>query len=101
MAYRVSLKCTCQSYLHVQLATIAFEDGRYFEAAEQFTEVLITNMNMAGSSLRTALCEPRLKIFTVVCHNNVTTLPIIDDMRFAALRLGLGFIMANHPPTTV
>ncbi|KAG2117045.1 uncharacterized protein F5147DRAFT_768429 [Suillus discolor] len=62
-----TLSCNVvNSYLHVQLATIAFENGRYLEAAEQFTEVLITNMNMTGSSLRAALCEPRLKIFTVL-----------------------------------
>ncbi|KAG1789035.1 uncharacterized protein HD556DRAFT_828571 [Suillus plorans] len=62
-----TLSCNVvNSYLHVQLATIAFENGRYLEAAEQFTEVLVTNMNMTGSSLRTALYEPRLKIFTVL-----------------------------------
>ncbi|KAG2067709.1 WD40 repeat-like protein [Suillus decipiens] len=52
------------SYLHVELATIAFENGQYIEAAEQFTEVVMTTM--CGLSLRAALCEPRLKIFTVL-----------------------------------
>ncbi|KAG1855162.1 WD40-repeat-containing domain protein [Suillus subalutaceus] len=95
-----TLPCSVvNSYLHVQLANISFENGQYLKAAEQSTEVLITTLT--GLSLRTALCEPRLKIFTVVRHYNVTALPIIDDMRFAALRLGLGFVMANRPPTTV
>jgi hypothetical protein len=95
----VFLKCTRQSYLHVQLATIAFENEQYLKAAEQFTEILMTTM--AGLSLRTALCEPRLKIFTVVGHNKVGVLSIIDDMHVTALRLGLGFLVANRPPTTV
>ncbi|KAG1813609.1 WD40-repeat-containing domain protein [Suillus subaureus] len=60
-----TLPCSVvNSYLHVQLATISFENGQYLEAAEQFTEVLITTM--ADLSLRTALCEPRLKIFTML-----------------------------------
>src|SRR6267154_3672643 len=61
----ISLKYTCQSYLRAQHGIIAFEEGRYNEAADQLTTSITT---MEGSFSHTTLCAPRLKIFTVVRH---------------------------------
>jgi hypothetical protein len=58
-----------QSYLRVQLAIIAFDDGRYSEAAERLSEDIpsITDLFSRG-----ALSEPRMKVFTVVRHYDTT-----------------------------
>jgi hypothetical protein len=54
-----------QSYLRVQLAISAFQDGRYSEAADQLDGSVPSVTNLFSSR---ALFEPRLKIFTVVRH---------------------------------
>ncbi|KAG2030344.1 WD40-repeat-containing domain protein [Suillus americanus] len=51
------------SYLRVQLAMIAFQDGRYSEAADQFDRSIPSMTDLFSSR---ALFEPRLKIFTVL-----------------------------------
>ncbi|KAG1786940.1 uncharacterized protein HD556DRAFT_1006392 [Suillus plorans] len=51
------------SYLRVQLAVIAFQDGRYSEAADQLDRSVPSITDLFSSR---ALFEPRLKIFTVL-----------------------------------
>jgi hypothetical protein len=48
-----------------QLAIIAFEDGRYSEAAERLSDDI---SNITDLFSRRALSEPRMKVFTVVRH---------------------------------
>ncbi|KAG0706091.1 hypothetical protein DFH29DRAFT_1025833 [Suillus ampliporus] len=65
-AYQHSDTLLCSvvnSYLSVQLAIIAFEDGWYSEAADQLNDIIPSITNLC--SLRT-LFEPRLKIFMVL-----------------------------------
>jgi len=54
-----------QSYLRVQLATIAFEKGHYSESADRLTANIV---GITDLMLRKTLFEPRLKIFSVVGH---------------------------------
>jgi len=61
----IILKYTCQSYLRARHGIIACEEGRYNDATDQFTTSITT---MERSFSYTMLCEPRLKIFTVVRH---------------------------------
>lgn len=59
-----SIPCgVVNSYLRVQLAISAFQDGRYSEAADQLDCSVPSVTNLFSSR---ALFEPRLKIFTVV-----------------------------------
>jgi hypothetical protein len=51
----------------VQLAIIAFEDGRYSETADQLNDVVPSMANLFSHSTIFKF-EPRLKIFTVVSH---------------------------------
>lgn len=51
------------SYLRVQLAAIAFQGGRYSEAADQLDRSVPSITDLFSSR---ALFEPRLKIFTVL-----------------------------------
>ncbi|KAG2753718.1 hypothetical protein P692DRAFT_20721428 [Suillus brevipes Sb2] len=59
-----SIPCgVVNSYLRVQLAISAFQDGRYSEAADQLDRSVPSVTNLFSSR---ALFEPRLKIFTVL-----------------------------------
>jgi hypothetical protein len=62
------LKCTGQVYLRVQLAMIAFEDGRYNNCADQ---LIACDASVTDLMLHEAFSEPRLKIFTLVSHYRV------------------------------
>jgi hypothetical protein len=62
-----------------QLAIIAFEDGRYSEAAERLSDDI---PNITDLFSRRTLSEPRMKVFTVVRHYDTAEkpLPLIDDV---------------------
>ncbi|KAG0701427.1 hypothetical protein DFH29DRAFT_1000285 [Suillus ampliporus] len=62
----------------VNLAMIAFEDGRYSEAAGQLTTCITT---VTDSFLRTTPFEPRLKIFTVLFGWDLDSLWQIANQR--------------------
>ena len=62
---RVLSFSTTQSYLCVQRAIIAFENGQYSDSADQFAASI---PSVTDLTLRRTLLEPRLKIFTMVCH---------------------------------
>ncbi|KAG0691977.1 hypothetical protein DFH29DRAFT_861352 [Suillus ampliporus] len=74
IAYQHSDTLPCSvvnSYLHVQLAMIAFEDGRYSEAADQLDDSIPCITDLFS---RRTLFEPRLKIFTVLFGWNLDSL---------------------------
>lgn len=54
-----------QSYLRVQRGMITFENGGYSDSADQF---LASIHNVTDLTSRRTLLEPRMKIFTMVCH---------------------------------
>ncbi|KAG0698908.1 hypothetical protein DFH29DRAFT_1002449 [Suillus ampliporus] len=65
-AYQCSDSLSCRVvnlYLYVQLAIIAFEDGRHSEAADRLDECIPCVTDLFS---RRALFEPRLNIFTVL-----------------------------------
>jgi hypothetical protein len=59
----INFECTRQMYLHVQLAIVAFDDGRYSEAADRLDDSVSSITDLFP---RRTLWEPKLMIFTIV-----------------------------------
>jgi len=84
-------------YLHVQLAIVAFDDGRYSEAADRLDDSVSSITDLFS---RRTLWELKLMIFTIVRYYE-TEYDTYTDLTCTALRLGLRFFVENHPPKTV